>query len=87
MHVVAQVTRTPDHWWAITVPEIDGLLTQARTLADVPRQVIDAAALLGLAVDDVTVIEQDDAERRARVRAVMNQITERDAELLRRLAE
>jgi DNA-directed RNA polymerase specialized sigma24 family protein len=43
-------------WWAIRVPEIDGLFTQARRLDQVPAMVIDAAALLGVAVDDVTVV-------------------------------
>lgn len=33
-------------WWAVEVPEIDGLFTQARTLDEVPAMVKDAASLL-----------------------------------------
>ena len=33
-------------WWVVEVPEIKGLLTQARSLAQVPAMVKDAATLL-----------------------------------------
>lgn len=33
-------------WWAIEVPEVQGLFTQARRLDQVPAAVLDAAALL-----------------------------------------
>lgn len=33
-------------WWAVEVPEIPGLVTQARTLAEVPAMVLDAASAL-----------------------------------------
>lgn len=33
-------------WWVIEVPEIEGLLTQAKSLGQVPAMVKDAAALL-----------------------------------------
>ena len=33
-------------WWAVEVPEVQGLFTQARTLEELPSAVRDAAALL-----------------------------------------
>lgn len=33
-------------WWVVEVPEIDGLLTRAKSLAQVPAMVKDAAALI-----------------------------------------
>lgn len=33
-------------WWAVEVPEVQGLFTQARRLDLVPAAVLDAAALL-----------------------------------------
>lgn len=33
-------------WWVVEVPEIDGLLTQAKSLSQVPAMVKDAAALI-----------------------------------------
>lgn len=35
-----------DGWWAIDVPEVPGLFTQARRLDQVATAVLDAAALL-----------------------------------------
>ena len=37
--------------WAVEVPEVPGLFTQARQLAQVPEMVRDAARLLGEDVD------------------------------------
>lgn len=45
MKVTAIATRT-DGWWAVRVPEIDGLFTQAKRLDQVPEMVADAADLL-----------------------------------------
>jgi predicted RNase H-like HicB family nuclease len=45
MKVTAYVTRS-DGWWAVEVPEVPGLFTQARTLDQVPAMVIDAVALM-----------------------------------------
>lgn len=56
MHVTATATRSED-WWAIEVPEIPGLFTQAKRLEEVPELVRDAAALLGASVDEVVVNE------------------------------
>lgn len=33
-------------WWAVSVPEIEGLFTQTRCLDQIPAMVRDAAALL-----------------------------------------
>lgn len=38
--------RRSGHWWAVEVPEIPGLYTQARKLSQVKMMVLDAAALL-----------------------------------------
>jgi len=48
-------------WWAVEVPEIPGLLTQARHLDQVASMVRDAAALLTDQSEDsfeVTVVER-----------------------------
>ena len=55
MNVTAICERSGD-WWAVTVPEVDGLFTQAKRLDQVPAMVADAAALLaGVPADDVHV--------------------------------
>ena len=45
MKVTAQVQRSGD-WWAISVPEIPGVFTQARRLSQVPDMVRDAVRLM-----------------------------------------
>lgn len=55
MKATANATRQGG-WWAIEVREIPGLFTQARRLEQVPEMVIDAAATLGHAVEDVEVV-------------------------------
>jgi hypothetical protein len=61
MKVTAYATRSGE-WWAVRVPEIDGLFTQARRLDQVPEMVADAAMLLdGLEVE-VEVVPQLDAD-------------------------
>jgi len=57
MNVTARATRS-GKWWAIEVPEIPGLFTQARRLDQIPELVRDAAAMLGHAQVDVTVDPQ-----------------------------
>ncbi|MEH3033644.1 MAG: hypothetical protein PGN07_06315 [Aeromicrobium erythreum] len=55
MKVTAYATRS-DGWWSVTVPEVDGALTQARSLEEVPGMVADAVSLLeDVSVDDVEV--------------------------------
>lgn len=53
--IVAQVTRS-DGWWAVRVPEIPGLFTQARRLDQVESQVVDAAKMLDIDVESVEVV-------------------------------
>lgn len=45
MKVTANATRTGD-WWAIEVPEVPGVFTQAKRLDQVPGMVADAVALM-----------------------------------------
>lgn len=49
------IARRSDGWWAIEVPEIPGLFTQARRLDQVDRMVRDAAKILDYEIDVVTV--------------------------------
>lgn len=56
MRVTALCTRS-DGWWAVDVPEVDGAITQARRLDQVPAMVVDAVALL--TGEDPTTIEVD----------------------------
>ena len=73
MDVTAHATRSGD-WWAVEVPQIPGLFTQAKRLDQVEAMVTDAAAMLGhgdvhvaveadLSDDDARAI--DDAKERA----------------------
>lgn len=41
MKVTALATRS-GHWWAIEVPEVEGVFTQTRRLEQVPAMVADA---------------------------------------------
>jgi hypothetical protein len=43
--VTARCTAS-DGWWAVEVPEVQGLFTQVRRLEEVPVVVLDAAVLL-----------------------------------------
>lgn len=55
MRVTAAVTRS-GRWWAIDVPEVPGVFTQARRLDQVPAMAADAVALmLDIPVGSVTV--------------------------------
>ena len=63
MDVVAKTHRS-EGWWAVEVPEIPGLFTQARRLDQVPQMVQDAGAMLGhtkLAVTVDVVLNTQDA--------------------------
>lgn len=90
MDVTAKATRSGE-WWAVEVPEVPGLFTQARSLEQIPTEVRDAAGLLGADVDDVHVVPQlaeDDslivvlsvyARHRANVAEAAASIVSRDA--------
>ena len=45
MRVTAKVTRSGE-WWAVEVPEVPGVFTQAKRLEQVPEMVRDAVALM-----------------------------------------
>lgn len=53
-NVTARATRS-NKWWAIDVPEIPGLFTQARRLDQVEAMVKDAAKILDYNIESVTV--------------------------------
>lgn len=53
MKVTAHATRSGD-WWAVEVPEVDGVFTQAKRLDQVASEVADAVGLLE-DVDPATV--------------------------------
>lgn len=55
MNVTAQARRR-DGWWAVEVPEIPGLFTQAKRLDQIPNMVRDAAVMLGMEVGNVSVV-------------------------------
>jgi len=57
MEVTAKATRS-GAWWAIEVPEIPGLFTQAKRLDQVAAMVADAAGMLGHPAVEVTVEPQ-----------------------------
>ena len=64
MDVVAKARRS-NGWWAVEVPEIPGLFTQARRLDQVSQMVQDAGAMLGhtkLAVTVDVVLSCQDAQ-------------------------
>lgn len=65
MKVTAHATRS-EGWWAVEVPEVDGLFTQARRLDQIPDMVRDAAELLdGIAPESLEVNVIPDVPHRA----------------------
>ncbi|WP_163541284.1 type II toxin-antitoxin system HicB family antitoxin [Occultella kanbiaonis] len=55
MKVTAVATRTGE-WWAVQVPEVPGVFTQAKRLEQVPDTVADAVAtMLAVPADSVDV--------------------------------
>ena len=53
MKVTARAQRA-NGWWAVEVPEVPGVFTQARRLDQIPAMVADAVALM---IDDVGTVE------------------------------
>lgn len=52
---VTAVARRSGDWWAVEVPEIPGLFTQARRLDQIDGMVRDAAKLLDYEIGEVSV--------------------------------
>ncbi|WP_212741332.1 hypothetical protein [Bifidobacterium moukalabense] len=52
---VTAIAERCDGWWAVEVPEIPGLFTQARRLDQIDGMVGDAAGLLGLEIGKVAI--------------------------------
>lgn len=53
---VTALAHRADGWWTVTVPEVDGAITQAKRLDQVPAMVADAVSLLeDVPVEDITV--------------------------------
>ena len=80
MKVTAQATRS-GNWWAVEVPEIPGLFTQAKRLDQIGAMVADAAGLLGHEQVEVTVEPQLSSADQAAVEAAKTHRAQlRDAE-------
>ena len=92
LDVEARVTRS-DGWWAVSVPAIPGLFTQARRLDQVEGLVREAAALLGHEVAGVEVVPVLDEDSRLmleeldRARVEAEETQRRSSELTRRAVE
>lgn len=70
MKVTAQARRSGD-WWAITVPEVEGVFSQARRLDQVALQAADAVAtMLDIEPADVEVTVVPDVANEATAAAV-----------------
>jgi predicted RNase H-like HicB family nuclease len=68
MRVTANAQRSGG-WWAVEVPAIPGLLTQAKRLDQVESMVKEAAELLGAGDVDVDVVPQLPADVREEIQA------------------
>ncbi|KON72615.1 hypothetical protein M768_13995 [Cellulosimicrobium cellulans F16] len=80
MKVTAKATREGG-WWAVEVPEVPGLFTQAKRLDQVGEMVVDAAQLLGHEDVEVTVVPQlDDADAALVESATAHRVALREAE-------
>ncbi|UQX10057.1 hypothetical protein [Candidatus Mycobacterium methanotrophicum] len=85
MRVTAVATRTGG-WWAVEVPELPGLFTQARRLDQVAAVVADAARLLTDVAVEVTVRPALPDDIQSAVERVRAEAAEADA-AQRRAAE
>ncbi len=85
MRVTAVATRTGG-WWAVEVPELPGLFTQARRLDQVAAVVADAARLLTDVAVEVTVRPALPDDIQSAVERVLAEAAEADA-AQRRAAE
>lgn len=55
MKLTAKAQRS-NGWWAVEVPEVPGVFTQARRLDEIPAMVADAVALMLVERANVEVI-------------------------------
>ena len=55
---VTAIAERSDGWWAVDVPELPGLFTQARRLDQIDGMVRDAAQMLGKEIGDVKLEPQ-----------------------------
>lgn len=86
MKLTAKAERS-EKWWAVEVPEIPGLFTQARRLDQVPAMVKDAAALMtGQPEDSFQVIMQVHVHNAA-LQALVREALAKSAEAARLQAE
>jgi predicted RNase H-like HicB family nuclease len=72
IHLTARCQRS-DGWWAVDVPELDGLFTQTRRLDQVEQMVREAASLLTDKPEEeftVTVVPELDDDTIAKVHPV-----------------
>ncbi|GAB2702444.1 putative RNase H-like HicB family nuclease [Microbacterium marinum] len=81
MRVTANATRSGD-WWAVEVPAIPGLFTQAKRLDQVADEVIDAAAMLGEEVEavDVEVVEISESFTANDIRGILREVLDTRAQ-------
>lgn len=85
MQVTAKATRS-GKWWAIQVPEVPGVFSQAKRLDQVPEMAADAVAtMLGIPAQSVEV--KVEAELPAESNEAVQESRERAAEAIRVQAE
>lgn len=73
---IKAICRRSDNWWAIEVPEIPGLHTQARRLDQVEDEVRDAARMLGVAPIEIQIDVRIDDDTRQMVDELFAKRTE-----------
>lgn len=73
---IKAICRRSDNWWAIEVPEIPGLYTQARRLDQVEDEVRDAARMLGVSPVEIQIDARIDDDTRQMVDELFAKRTE-----------
>lgn len=69
---VTAICQRSGNWWAIETPEIPGLYTQARRLDQAEHMVKDAAQLLGVDVDTVTILPFIDTDTESLIEQLLS---------------
>lgn len=86
MRKVTALAERGTGWWVVEVPEIDGLLTQARRLDQIPAMVKDAAALItgqpedSFEVEVVPVVPEEIREHLAAAKRLFEEATKAQRE-------